>query len=447
VQEILQTHSMKVLVVGGGGREHALAWKIASSPMVEEVLCAPGNAGTAQLARNLPVQAGDVEGLASLACSEQVGLVVIGPEDPLVLGLADRLREADIPVFGPGASGARLEGSKMFTKELLDKHRIPTGAWKRFDRAGGAKSYLETCKEWPQVVKADGLAAGKGVFICEDLETACSTVDSLMEERLLGAAGDEVVIEEFLRGVEVSVHAITDGETLLVLDSVVDHKQLGEGDTGPNTGGMGVVSPATWLTRRLMRQIEKDVLLPSLHALRIDGIDYRGVLFVGLMVTEGGPRVLEFNCRFGDPETQAIARRFQGDLVPYLLATARGELGKLEAPSWDPRTLVGVVAASGGYPGAYEKGHSISGLQAASEVEETIVFHAGTRSEGEEVLTNGGRVLCVTALGDGVDEARARAYEACERIEWQGMLCRKDIGLERGRQPAELELGTLEGGG
>ena len=347
----LPASDLVVLVVGGGGREHALCWKIASSPLVREVLCAPGNAGTAAVARNVPVAANDLPALVELARGEAVDLVVVGPEDPLCAGLADELRAAGCAVFGPGAAGARLEGSKVAAKEFLARHRIPTAAYRRFDRSGAAKSYLEACTQWPQVVKADGLAAGKGVFVLDEAREACQVVDSLMEERRLGEAGADVVIEECLVGDEVSVLAVTDGEALLVLEPVMDHKQVGEGDTGPNTGGMGVYSPVPLLSRRLMRQIEQHVLLPTLSGLRRDGVAYRGVLFVGLMMTESGPRVLEYNCRFGDPEVQACLRRMQSDLVPYLLATARGRLGELESgPEWDPRSCVGVVAAAEGYP-------------------------------------------------------------------------------------------------
>jgi phosphoribosylamine--glycine ligase len=423
---------MKVLVVGGGGREHALAWKIASSPLVTEVLCAPGNAGTANVGRNVPVRATDLVGIVELALAEAVDLVVVGPEDPLCAGLVDRLSEKGILAFGPGASGARIEGSKLFAKEILDRHRIPTAAWRRFDRAGTAKAYLEQCTTWPQVVKANGLAAGKGVFVCADAVEACSVVDSLMEKAALGDAGREIVIEEFLQGEEVSVHAITDGRTLLILEPVVDHKQVGEGDTGPNTGGMGVVSPSPLLSARLMRQVEQRVLLPTLHALRIDDIPFRGALFVGLMITEAGPRVLEFNARFGDPETQAILRRLKSDLVPYLVAAASGELEKASPPEWTTDTCVGVVAASEGYPGSYEKGHRITGLDAAEEEEEVVVFHAGTRLDGGVARTDGGRVLCVTALGKDKETARKRAYAGYDHIHWSGKFCRRDIGERRG---------------
>ncbi len=420
---------MKVLVVGGGGREHALAWKIAQSPLVTEVLVAPGNAGTEGVARNCPVAATDLDGLVALCGREGVGLAVVGPEDPLVAGLADRLRAAGVPTFGPGAEGARLEGSKIFCKELLERHRIPTGGARRFDRSGSAKSYLEGLERWPQVVKADGLAAGKGVFVCRDAREACSVVDALMEEGRLGEAGREVLIEEFLTGQELSVQAITDGRTLTVLDPAVDHKQLLDGDQGPNTGGMGVIAPATWASPRLMRQIEQRILLPTLHALTLEGITFRGVLYAGLMVNESGPRVLEFNCRFGDPETQVVVRRMASDLVPYLLATAEGRLEELEAPEWSNRACVGVVGAAQGYPGEVRSGDAITGWAKAEAIEDVVVFHSGTKRVGEHVVTAGGRVLCATATGANLEAARERAYQALDTLWWEGKQARRDIGL------------------
>lgn len=425
---------MKVLVVGGGGREHALCWKIAQSAQVDEVICAPGNAGTARVARNLAIPANDVEKLVHVATHERVGLVIVGPEEPLCLGLADRLRAAGIAVFGPGSSGARLEGSKLFAKEFLTRHRIPTAGYRRFDRSGTAKAFLEGCRTWPQVIKADGLASGKGVFVVHSAKEGCSVIDAVMEERRLGDAGREVAIEEFLAGEEVSVLAIVDGESLCVLEPVMDHKQVGDGDVGPNTGGMGVYSPVPLFSRRLQWQVEQNVLIPTLHGLRRDGIDYKGVLFVGLMLTEAGPRVLEYNCRFGDPETQAILRRWKGDLVPYLLATANGKLAELESPSWDERTCVGVVGAAEGYPGAYRKGDVINGLEAAERIDGAVVFHAGTKlGAGNAVVSDGGRVLCVTGLGANVEEARRTAYAAYDEIRWDGKFCRRDIGLRRAR--------------
>lgn len=431
---------MKVLVVGSGGREHALCWKMSQSALVDEVLALPGNPGTAAVGRNVSgVDPEDVAGVVRVAREEGVELAVIGPEGPLCVGLADGLREAGIAVFGPGKAGAQLEGSKLFAKELLDRHRIPTGAWRRFDRAGAAKDYLENLKVWPVVIKADGLAAGKGVFVVPDATEACHVVDQVMEERQLGEAGGEILIEEFLVGQEVSIHVVTDGTTLLLLDPVEDHKQVGEGDTGPNTGGMGVASPVAWLGRRLMRQIEQQVLIPMLHALRIEGIPYQGLLYAGLMITDGGPKVLEFNCRFGDPETQAIMRRFKSDLVPYLVAAAKGSLDAEAPPEWDKRHCVGVVMCAEGYPGQYKKGDVILGIDRAEELgQEVVVFQAGTRADGPDLLTNGGRVLCVTALGDGVDAARAEAYGAVERIRWDGAFCRKDIG----KRPLTISTGA-----
>jgi phosphoribosylamine--glycine ligase len=427
--------SMKVLVVGGGGREHALCWKIAQSPLKPEILCAPGNVGTAQHGRNVAVKATDVEGLVKLAQKEHVDLVVVGPEDPLCAGLADKLRAVGIRTFGPGANGAKLEGSKVFTKEVLDRHRIPTASYRRFERSGVAKSYLEACTTWPQVVKADGLAAGKGVFICQDAKTACSAVDALMEKKSLGPAGVRIVIEECLVGEEASVLAITDGETILILEPVMDHKQVGDGDTGPNTGGMGVYSPVPTLTKRIQRQIEQRVLVPSIHALRREEIEFRGVLFVGLMITESGPRVLEFNVRFGDPECQALVRRMKSDLLPILVATADGKLSEITEPDWDPRVCIGVVAAAEGYPGTVRKNDPIDGLDAAAAIPEVVVFHGGTaRSAKGDVVTAGGRVACITALGDDVAGARTRAYEAYEKIRYDGKFCRHDIGARKKRE-------------
>jgi phosphoribosylamine--glycine ligase len=397
------------------------------------------------------VAANDLDGLVQLARREAVGLVVVGPEEPLCLGLADRLRAAELLVYGPGEAGARLEGSKLFAKELLERHRIPTGAWRRFDRAGAAKSYLETLSAWPQVIKADGLAAGKGVFVCHGVKEACSIVDAVMEERSLGAAGAQILIEEFLVGQEVSVQALTDGRALLVLDAVVDHKAVGDGDTGPNTGGMGIYSPAPFLTARILRQVEQRVLIPILHALRVEEIDYRGTLYAGLMLTDSGPRVLEFNCRFGDPETQGMVRRFGGDLVPYLLAVAEGRLADLDAPDWDPRTCVGVVAAAEGYPGSYRKGDPVRGVDEAERDPDVVVFHGGTRLEGGTLLTHGGRVLCVTALAQDLAAARGSAYAAYDRIAWSGKFCRRDIGLPRRAGAASdadgAPLGAAEGSG
>jgi phosphoribosylamine--glycine ligase len=435
----------KVLVVGGGGREHALAWKLSRSEHVGQIVCAPGNAGTVRLGRNVPVAVSQLDAVAELAARERPDLVVVGPEEPLVRGLGDRLRAQSMLVFGPGAAAARLEGSKAFAKEFLSRHRIPTAQWRRFDRSGAAKSYLEGCPHWPQVVKADGLAAGKGVVVAQSAREACAAVDAFMEEKKLGEAGTSVVIEEFLAGEELSVLALTDGEALLVLEPVMDHKQVGEGDTGPNTGGMGGYSPVPSLHKRLMRQIEQHVLLPTLDGLRREELEYRGVLFVGLMLTDSGPKVLEYNCRFGDPETQVCLRRLRSDLFPYLEAVARGKLAELEGPDWDSRVCVGVVGAAEGYPGSVRKGDPIDGLEQASAVPEVVLFHAGTKPapitardpHGEGVLTDGGRVFCATALGETVEQARERAYAAVDLVRFDGRFCRRDIGLPRPRRVPE----------
>lgn len=437
---------MKVLVVGGGGREHALCWKLAQSPLKPEILCAPGNVGTAQVARNHAVKANDVDGLVKLATKEKVDLVVVGPEDPLVAGLADKLRAAGIATFGPGASGARLEGSKVFTKDLLDKHRIPTAAYRRFDRSGAAKSYLESCTSWPQVVKADGLAAGKGVFICDDAKSACAAVDAIMEKKTLGTAGAKIVVEEFLVGEEASVMAITDGETILILEPVMDHKQVGDNDTGPNTGGMGVFTPVPTLTKRLQRQIEQRVLVPAVHMLRREEIEFRGVLFVGLMITDSGPRVLEINTRFGDPECQALMRRLTSDLLPILSSCANGKLSEIVEPEWDSRVCIGVVAAAEGYPSDVRKGDPIDGLEDAAIVPDVVVFHGGTaRSPRGDVVTSGGRVLCVTSLSEDVDTARAKAYQAYDQIRYDGKFCRRDIGARRRLEISSEDAGEPRG--
>ena len=439
---------MKVLVVGSGGREHALCWKIAQSPDCEALFCAPGNGGTAAVATNIDIAATSEAEILQFCQREAIGLVVIGPEDPLCDGLADRLRGEGIPCFGPGAAGARLEGSKSYAKEVLDRHRIPTAKHRLFDRSGVAKDYLNGCKIWPQVVKADGLAAGKGVFICEDTKEACSAVDAIMEERCLGdAAGATIVIEEFLEGEECSVFAVTDGEAILILEPVVDHKQVGEGDTGPNTGGMGAYSPAPSLGHRVLRQIEQRIIIPSIHAIRCEGIEYRGVLFIGLMLTESGPKVLEYNVRFGDPETQALVRRFTDDLLPYLVATANGKLKSLDPPTWDGRYTVGVVGASEGYPGEYTKGNVIAGLAEAEGLEDVVVFHAGTSISGNDVVTSGGRVLCVSSMAEDMETARERAYAGYDAIQWSGKFCRRDIGGRveaRKKRVAQLMGGRAE---
>jgi phosphoribosylamine--glycine ligase len=392
---------MKILVVGGGGREHALAWKISKSPLAERVVCAPGNAGTAEVAENRPVAAEDAEGIAKLVRKEGLDFVVVGPEAPLVAGLADRLR----------------------------KDGVPTAAARSFESVEAATQYLREAASYPVVIKADGLAAGKGVVLPETADEAVATVESMITAAKFGEAGRRVLVEEFLRGRELSVLALTDGRTIVVLEPAQDYKRIRDRDEGPNTGGMGSICPAPAATAEVMGATTREVLVRTVHALAREGIEYRGCLYAGMMATRNGPKVIEFNCRFGDPETQAVLVRLQSDLVPYLHAAAVGKLSDVEPPRWDPRPAVGVVIASRGYPETSSKGDQIHGLAAAAEVPDVQVFHAGTSQVGDRVVTAGGRVLCVTALGETWDAARARAYEAVSKISFPGMQHRTDIGL------------------
>ncbi len=418
---------MKVLIVGGGGREHALAWKAARSPLVTEVLCAPGNAGTAlePRVRNVAVGAGDIDGLVRLAKDESVELSIVGPEQPLVEGIADRFEAEGLKCFGPSASAARLEGSKSFAKDFFARHRIPTADYETFDDLQAARRHLAE-RPLPTVIKADGLAAGKGVIIAHAAEEADRAVRSMLEQHDFGAAGKTVVIEDFLRGEEASFIALVDGTRILPLASSQDHKARDDGDRGPNTGGMGAYSPAPVVTDEVNDRIMNEVVRPAVEGLAADGIHYRGFLYAGLMIDEhGAPGVLEFNCRFGDPETQPILFRLRSDLVAACLESFGGALDAVEL-DWDPRACVGVVMAAGGYPGAYEKNRPISGLEGLDS--ETVkVFHAGTRLDAGRVVTSGGRVLCAAALGDSVGKAQARAYAAVEKIAWEGAFYRGDI--------------------
>ncbi len=418
---------MRILVVGGGGREHALCWAIAASPLCDRLYCAPGNAGIAREATCVPIGAEDVDALVQFARDESIDFVVVGPEAPLVLGLADRLADAGIKVFGPSAAAAALEGSKGFMKDLCAKYGIPTAAYARFTDATAAKAYLREHGA-PIVVKADGLAAGKGVTVAATLAEAEAAVDAALVEGAFGAAGAEVVIEECLRGEEASVFALVDGKTVLPLASAQDHKQAGDGDTGPNTGGMGAYSPAPIMTDALSRRVMDEILEPTVHAMREEGRPYRGVLYGGLMITDEGPKLLEYNVRFGDPECQALVARLKSDLLPALIATSDGVLESFDLRWHDEAALV-VVMATKGYPGAYEKGSVIRGVDAAEADEQVIVFHAGTKAGDDgALLANGGRVLGVTALGATVADAQRRAYAAVDRIDWPEGFCRRDIG-------------------
>jgi len=419
---------MKVLVVGSGGREHALVWKIAQSPKVEKVYCAPGNAGIAGLAECVAIPADEVELLLRFAEREAIGLTVVGPEAPLVAGIVDRFEARGLPVFGPSQRAAELEGSKVFAKHILRKHGIPTGAYNVFDSFNAAADHVSEAV-FPLVIKADGLAAGKGVTVCREPAEALNAIDQAMKKKVFGAAGDRLVIEECLVGEEVSILALTDGKAIVPLPTSQDHKAVFDGDAGPNTGGMGAYSPAPVIDDFQSARIEREILIPIVHAMNREDRRYKGVIYAGLMMTNDGPRVLEFNVRFGDPETQPILFRLQSDLVPVLQAIAEGNLQS--APlAWDPRPAVCVVMASGGYPGHYEKGKVITGLDEAAKVPDAMVFHAGTAIKEGEIVTAGGRVLGVTARGDDVKAAIARAYEAVGKIRFPGAHYRTDIGAK-----------------
>jgi phosphoribosylamine--glycine ligase len=419
---------MKVLVVGGGGREHALAWKCAQSKNVAEVIVAPGNAGTALEAklRNAAVGAEDIDGLLDLAKAESVGLTIIGPEVPLVAGIVDRFRDQGLPCFGPTADAAQLEGSKVFTKEFLQRHNIPTAAYQSFTELEPALAYVRE-QGAPIVVKADGLAAGKGVIVAATTEEAEQAATDMLRAGSFGEAGNRIVIEEFLEGEEASFIVMTDGKTILPLATSQDHKARDEGDTGPNTGGMGAYSPAPVVTAELEKRIMDEVIQPTLDGLAADGISYLGFLYAGLMIaSDGTAKVLEFNCRFGDPETQPILTRLQTDLVELCQAAVEGRLAG-KSIDWDPRAALGVVMAAGGYPASYRKGAKITGL--ADLISNSVkVFHAGTALDGGDVVTSGGRVLCVVGLGDTVAAASDAAYAQVERISWDNVFFRRDIG-------------------
>jgi phosphoribosylamine---glycine ligase len=416
----------KILLVGGGGREHALAWKIIQSPLLEKLYCAPGNAGIAKLAQCVPIDGEDLPAIKAFVLDNKIDLVVIGPEGPLVAGLADILREEGVDVFGPSKAAAAIEGSKSFMKDLFAKYNIPTAKYKSFTKAKDAIVYIKQ-EGAPIVVKTSGLAAGKGAIVCQTIDEALDAVKRVMVDREFGAAGDEVVVEEFLAGEELSFIAFVDGKNVLPLAGSQDHKAVGEGDTGPNTGGMGAYSPTPVLTETLHEQVINQVMIPTVAAMEAEGRPFKGVLYAGLMINNGEMKVLEFNARFGDPETQPLLMRMKSDLVPLMLASASGSLAGIKI-DWDPRTALCVVQAAGGYPGSYKKGLPIFGLDDADKLADVAVFHAGTKLSDGQVVTSGGRVLGVTALGDGVKEAQQRAYEAVDKINWDGCYCRRDIG-------------------
>ncbi|MBI3726159.1 phosphoribosylamine--glycine ligase [bacterium] len=418
---------MKVLVVGSGAREHALCWKLAQSPRVTKVYAAPGNAGCAQVAECVDTKAEQIDSLVAFAMGEKIDLTVVGPEVPLTMGLVDRLERAGRKAFGPTKDAARLEGSKVFAKGLMRKHNIPSADYRVFKNLRDARAYLDRA-EYPLVVKADGLAAGKGVRVARDRDDALEHLLDCMERKVYGDAGNEVVVEEALQGTEASVLVVTDGKTLVVLETARDYKRACDGDQGPNTGGMGSVSPAPGFDEETTTTVEQRVLIPAIHAMNREGHPMKGILYAGLMLTPSGPRVLEFNVRFGDPETQPLMLRLKSDLVDLLMGATDGSLERVQ-PEWDPRPAVGVVVTSSGYPGKYETGKPILGL-AESDSREIAVFHGGTTKRMGKVVTNGGRVLTVTALGDTVSHARARAYEHVRTISFDGAYYRSDIGKD-----------------
>lgn len=415
---------MNVLLIGAGGREHALAWKLLQSPLLGRLYCTPGNAGIAEIASCIDLDISDHDAVIAYCQSQKIALVVVGPEQPLVDGLVDALDKAKIPAFGPKAAAAQLEGSKGFTKDLCARYNIPTAAYQRFDNGAGAKTYVKS-HPMPVVIKADGLAAGKGVVIAETLSEAELAIDDCFEGGF-GAAGAEVVIEAFLTGEEASMFFLCDGDIALPFGTAQDHKRLGEGDIGPNTGGMGAYSPAPVMSEELIAQTIEKIIKPTLQGMRDMAAPFKGVLYAGLMIDQDGPQLIEYNARFGDPECQVLLMRLESDLLPLLMASASGDLSGAEA-QWSAQTALTVVLASNGYPGSYEKGTRISGLEGLNNAQ-THVFHAGTAQKDGQLVATGGRVLNVTALGDSVSEAQARAYQAVDNIDWPQGFCRRDIG-------------------
>jgi phosphoribosylamine--glycine ligase len=417
---------MKVLVVGGGGREHALVWKIAQSPKVTKIYCAPGNAGISEQATVVSIKANDLNRLLEFAVKEKIDLTVVGPEDPLTQGIVDLFESKGLFIFGANRKAAEIEGSKAFAKEMMKKYHIPTAFYEIFDSQKGAVKYIQK-QGAPIVVKADGLAAGKGVMVCNTVEEAIQSVNKIMAEKIFGEAGNRIIIEEYLVGEEASYIAFTDGKTILPMASSQDHKSIFDGDQGPNTGGMGAYSPAPVVTDEVHEKIIEKILRPIIYGLGEEGRTYKGVLYAGLMIHDGHPKVLEFNARFGDPETQPVLMRMKGDIIPILEACMKGTLSQHRI-EWDSRPSVCVVMASKGYPGDYEKGKMIRGLKEISQMEDVFVFHAGTTIKDGEMVTNGGRVLGVTGLGEDIPRAIEKTYQAVKKISWDGAHYRTDIG-------------------
>lgn len=419
---------MKVLIIGSGGREHALAWKLSQSPRVTKIFAAPGNPGTAEVGENVNIPATDIDGLVAFAMREQIGLTVIGPDDALAAGMVDAFEAAGMRAFGPNRAAAQLESSKIFAKEFMRRHGIPTADSREFTDSMEAHLYARSAR-YPLVVKADGLALGKGVMIAENPSEAAHAIYRTMDARAFGDAGRRVVIEEFLSGTECSIHALVDGSNYVMFPDCRDHKQAFDGNRGPNTGGMGTVSPSGRVPASLMDQIREEVMDRFMAGLAADGITFRGMLFPGLMLTADGPKVLEFNCRWGDPETQVLVRRLESDLLDAMESCVIGTLAALPPMQWSAMTAVCVVMASGGYPGDYSKGLPLCGLADAAALDDVVVFHAGTKSQGDGVVTHGGRVLGVTALGGSVEDARQSAYHAVQKIHFDHAQFRTDIGV------------------
>ncbi|MDD5129409.1 MAG: phosphoribosylamine--glycine ligase [Candidatus Omnitrophica bacterium] len=418
---------MRILVIGSGGREHALVWKIAQSRLVAKIFCAPGNGGIAHLAECVDIKADDVFGLLEFARKEKIDLTVVGPEVALSLGIVDEFIKAGLKIFGPNKNAANLEASKVFSKQLMQKYNVPTADFKVFDDPEAANKYIEKIGA-PCVVKADGLAAGKGVVVAKTVKEARGAVASMMQDKIFGDAGKKIVVEECLAGQEASIMVITDSKQVLALASAQDHKRVFDNDQGANTGGMGAYSPASIVTADILVEVMEKVIYRIIDGLAKEGIGYRGVLYAGIMLTKEGPKALEFNVRFGDPETEVILPRLKSDLVEVMLAATDEELIKVKNLYWDPRACVCVVCASGGYPGDYAKDKEIKGLEEAEKLKDIVVFHAGTKKSGDKILTSGGRVLGVTGLGDTIEDAIHKTYKAVSKINFEGMHYRKDIG-------------------
>lgn len=421
-------NKMEILIIGSGGREHALAWKIAQSPLVKKIYCAPGNPGIAEIAECVDIRAENIEGLYNFAVKQKIDLTVVGPEDPLVGGIVDRFLDGHLTIFGPNKRAAIIEGSKVFAKTLMKKHGIPTADFKVFDDITLAKKHIST-SDFPLIIKVDGLAKGKGVCVCKTLDEGNKCIDDMMRDKIFGPAGDKIIIEEFLSGEEVSILAFTDGKTILPLPPVQDHKAVNDGDKGPNTGGMGAYSPVPLITPELQFDIEENILVPVVHAMKKENRPYRGIIYAGLMITNTGPKVLEFNARFGDPETQVLLMRMKTDLVPLLMSTAVNNMEDMEIV-WNDSVSLCVVMSSRGYPDNYEKGFEISGLEKLRGLDNVHAFHAGTAVKDGKVVTNGGRILAVTALGKDFQDAQKTAYSTIQNISFEGAHYRRDIGTK-----------------